>query len=135
MEGLQRELARVKDDNKALKKKAEIAKSQLNMERNEKVLDEYLHIDASKAKSLSSNLLSKFGRGEKPVKDVGTKPKILQKSDTKLGSPAKRFRDDTSRSEPADHHTLSSSKEADQSKMHHRQGLHSALWNPQIDLT
>ena len=129
MEGLQRELARVKDDNKALKKKAEIAKSQLNVERNEKVLGEYKHIDASKSMSLSddlsSDLLTKFGRGEKPVKDMGTKPKTLQKSDKNLGSPAKRFRDDTSRSEPADHQTLPSSKEADQSKMHHRQGLYS----------
>ena len=79
MEGLQRELTRVRDDNKILKEKARIARSQLNKERNEKVLDEYLHIDASKSKSLSSNLLSKFGRGEKPVKDVGTKPKKLAK--------------------------------------------------------
>ena len=129
MEGLQRELARVRDDNKILKEKAKIAKSQLNKERDEKVLGEYLHIDASKSKSLSSDLssdlLSKFGRGEKPVKDVGTKPKTLQKSDKNLGSPAKRFRDDTSRSEPADHQTLPSSKEADQSKMHHRQGSQS----------
>ena len=69
MEALQREVARLKDENKIEKEKAKKARGQLNKERDEKVHDEYLNLDASKAKSLSSNLLSKFGREEKPIKD------------------------------------------------------------------
>ena len=128
MEALQREVARLKDENKIEKEKAKKARGLLDKEREGKVHDDLLNLYASNAKALSSNLLSQFGPEGKPKKDVGTKSKISQKGDSKLGSPAKRLSADNSHPAPADpqySRTLPSSKGAGQSKMHLKQGFHS----------
>ena len=108
MEALRREVARLKDEKKIEKEKAKKARGLLDKQREDKVHDDLLNLDASNAKHLSdsnvytSNLLSQFGPEDKTQKNVGTKPKISQQGASKLGSPAKRRRADNPHPAPAD---------------------------------
>ena len=129
LESLRRENVKLRVDEE----KRRVDKSKLEKKRDDKVLSEHLAAIKAKLKSkaCASKPANQFGPLDISTKVVGTRPKTLQKGDSKSDSPAKRNRTEKSHpvtADPKHNRTgppLTGAGLKAPPKMLHKQGPHS----------